>query len=118
MDQRTAKDALIPLAARVPREHRDALDDRARHAGCSRSEYVAALIRDHVSGDADGRVLDAVEHQHGEMLLLKGEIARLRSDLATVLELVLLNVADLPESDVQRTVSDLLRKRHEEPEIA
>lgn len=103
--------ALITLAARVPPEHRDALDERALRAGCSRSEYVATLIREHVDGNSsDDLIVNALQDQREETLRLQAEIGRLRSDLATVLELILLNIGGIAEEDVKRTVSDLLRQ--------
>jgi len=41
---------------------------------------------------------------------LRAETARLRSDLATVLELVLVNVANVPDDKVRQFVSSRLRR--------
>lgn len=102
-------ETLITLAARVPQQHRDAIDDLADQQKCSRSEYVAGLIRDHVNGSQDDQLLSAVHDQQSDILLLQAEIRQLRNDLASVLELVLLNVTNLPEQEVRNCVSRVLR---------
>ncbi len=118
MGKVTRSDTLIPLAARIPHEHRDMLDERALRAGCSRSEYVAALVRDHVNGANDDQIVNSLQEHREDLLALRSESHRLRNDLATVLELILLNVANISEQEVERVVSNVLRKRHREPEDA
>jgi len=111
-------ETLVPVSARVPPRHKDAIHGRASRAGTSASEYLASVIEAHLERDPQQDLIDALSDLKDELHRVRDEQTGLRNDLATVLELVLLNVANLPEQEVERVVSNVLRKRNREPEDA
>jgi len=101
-------DALQNVTARIPPEHRAELRRRAGDRGVS--AYIADLIRDHIEGGETRAVLEAIAVLQDEAAAQRAETAALRTDLATVLETLLLNLTTAPPQDIRRFVSEKLRR--------
>ncbi|MEQ9617186.1 MAG: hypothetical protein RLN60_04030 [Phycisphaerales bacterium] len=100
--------ALINVTTRIPPEHKAELARRAGDAGIS--SYLAQVVRDHLEGGSEQAVLDTVTELRDQVAEDRADLADLRNDLATVLEIVLLNLAGTSPEDVQQFVSANLRK--------
>lgn len=93
----------ITVSFRLSSAAGERLEQEARAHSISRHERAKRLV---IEALTDARHQDLL----AEAGLLKEQVSRLRSDLATTLEVVLLNVAKLDEAAVRRFVSERMRK--------
>lgn len=99
---KTAKEPTCTISFRVDERARKQLDEEASSFGMSRGAYARRLVLD-VLEDAER------EQIREEIQDVREEVSRLRDNLASVLEMLLLNVAKVKEEDVRRWVSENLR---------
>lgn len=102
---------MVNLTARVPHDVLDRLDELARQAGQTRSEYLRELVEQHLDGPDDS---DA-DHGFGvEFFDIKQELATLKQAVGQVLVTVLMNMPDergsrLGEAEARDLVAHMLR---------
>lgn len=91
-----------PISFRLPRLLYSLLQRHAEQAGIS----IHACARDFVTAE-----LQAEHKRELEMRLneISQETVDLRHDLSTVIELILINIANIPEAQVKEFVRDKLR---------
>ncbi|MFG0313806.1 MAG: ribbon-helix-helix protein, CopG family [Phycisphaerales bacterium] len=102
---------MVNLTARVPHDALDRLDELARDAGQTRSEYLRELVEQHLDGaDATG-----TDHEFGvEFFAIKQELTTLKQAIGQVLVTVLMNMPDargsrLDEAEARDLVAHMLR---------
>jgi len=91
-----------PITFRLAKELRASLEERASEAGTSANLLAREMVQAHL---ADERGRELARQLDG----LQGELVSLRSDVATVLELLLLNLTEVSKDDVRRFVSERMR---------
>ncbi|MFG0245384.1 MAG: ribbon-helix-helix protein, CopG family [Phycisphaerales bacterium JB052] len=103
--------SMVNLTARVSHDVLDRLDELARQAGQTRSEYLRDLVEQHLDGPDDtGR-----DHEFGaEFFAIKQELATLKQAVGQVLVTVLMNMPDeggsrLAEAEARDLVAHMLR---------
>lgn len=98
------EDQSPPVAVRLGNHYRSLLIRRAElENGGTVSEYLRPLIERHLDGEDESALRDEIEG-------LRREITKLRSDLSSVFEDVLLNLTKASEDQVRELVTRRLRR--------